>query len=113
MGDEKMFDGMYLESTANERGNVLIVNDDGGMYAFIRLGMQNGNSRWMQINYIPDNYPSLNVDLLIGERSDAEFFKFLRKFYDGWTIRKMNLDCDWRGSVENDIIIGLPTGVDA
>ncbi len=80
----------------NERGNILLVDVDSGINAWLRTGLTNV---WLEISCRYENYPALTVTLV--EITDAELAAHVVKQFGGtgWIVRKMNLD---GVTVEND-----------
>jgi hypothetical protein len=76
-----------LEDGVNEKGNVYLTNEDGGCHlAFLSTGNTN---QWLQVQIIPENYPSLNVKLI--EASDEMLAKQINEQNAGWFVKKANL----------------------
>lgn len=70
----------------SDRGNTLLVSDDGGLVFIAKLG----DSQFLGFFFNPENYPA--VDLIIDKGSAKDQRKYIRKHLKGWSIRKWNLD---------------------
>jgi hypothetical protein len=94
---------------ACERGNTLLVNDAGAMIAWLDLltaGSPSPSSHQpvprLEISWVPDNYPALNVTKV--DLSDEQLAKHIRERCCGWLVRKCQLgselvDVDDNGEV--------------
>lgn len=82
-----------------ERGNTLLVDEDGNMQAFLRLD----GDRYLVVAYRPENYPALYVQTL--RTSDDELAARLARDYAGWIATRCHLD----GVVGRDgLVLSLP-----
>jgi len=71
-----------------ERGNTLLVNDDGAMIAWLDLPGEDKGSR-LEVAYTPENYPCLRVTtVMLDDRLLAEH---IESRLVGWTVMKLNL----------------------
>jgi len=70
----------------NERGGVLVTNDNGDFNAWLTTGIV-GN--WCEISWRQENYPALNVQVI--EIAPKDLAEHIQKHFVGWTARKMNV----------------------
>lgn len=70
----------------NERGNTLLVTDDGlGLVAILRIN----DGLWRICEYQAENYPAFNT--WDSQATEAEVSAWIVKHYQGWLIRKLNI----------------------
>lgn len=70
-----------------ERGGILLVNSESERF---NAWLHQCDDIWLEITWVPDNYPSLNVTLV--KISDEDLWRHLVKTFDTTTmIRKLNL----------------------
>lgn len=72
----------------SERGNILLVDPDSGINAWLRLGSE---QLWLEVAFRYENYPALSINPL--EISDAALAAHIVKTFGGtdWIVRKMNI----------------------
>lgn len=70
-----------------ERGNILLMNSESERF---NAWLSQGDDLWLEITWVPDNYPSLNVTVV--RCTPEEMWRHLVKAFDETTmIRKLNL----------------------
>jgi hypothetical protein len=74
--------------SACERGNTLLVDDDGNMVAWIDIDMS--FNRRMEVAFTPDNYPALSVGIV--QLTDEQLAKHIRTKCGDWYARKLNIE---------------------
>ena len=68
-----------------ERGNTLLVNGD-SFVAWLDLG----NHVRLEVSWVPDNYPALNVQTI--KRTQEELAEHINTRCVGWDVRKCHID---------------------
>ena len=88
--------------TANERGNILLTNED----AFAAWLLIDENHR-LFVRYNPNNYPSISVAINVATVDSLA--RHIQRNYEGWTADKLNID----GVRTNGSVVASDTGQDA
>jgi len=70
----------------SERGNTLLSSGEGNMVAWLDLP---GGEYRLEVTFNPDNYPSLNVQVV--ELSDADLADHINSELGGWLVHKCNV----------------------
>ena len=80
-----------LPFSLTERGNTLLVTEDGDSFvAWLDIGSPGIAFHRLEVSWNPDNYPSLNVSA--GEMTDKKLAKHINENCKGWIIRKCNVE---------------------
>lgn len=69
-----------------ERGNVLLLGEEGEVNAWVRLG----GDVWLETTVRPSNYPSFTTATV--KLTEAELLAHIRQRCQGMYVRKMNLE---------------------
>lgn len=88
MASKKVQDHVILTRgmLESERGNTMLVNDDGAMVAWISLG----DGLMLEISDTPGNSPRLYVS--VDEYKPKKIRKYVRENLTGWFVVRWNLD---------------------